>query len=140
MEPKPCFGSIYVRMADFDFEIYSGKSFKDLCRDIVTRSDSKKDQLDTLLTDVRTLIKDKNDAIILLPQLKSLMEVGVKNDEQLVKLVAVMQRLQSTQIEASGGADMGLSDEEREQLLAEVKTIEKEVKTPVPPLSGSTPV
>jgi predicted type IV restriction endonuclease len=127
-------------MADFDFEIYSGKSFKDLCRDIVTRSDSKKDQLDTLLTDVRTLIKDKNDAIILLPQLKSLMEVGVKNDEQLVKLVAVMQRLQSTQIEASGGADMGLSDEEREQLLAEVKTIEKEVKTPVPPLSGSTPV
>jgi hypothetical protein len=139
--PKPVFGPIYVRMVEFDFEIYNGKSFKDLCKDIVTRCDSKKDQIDTLLTDVRTLIKDKNDAIVLLPQLKNLLEVGVKNDEQLGKLVSVMQRLQSTQIEASGGESLGLSDEEKERLMAEtateIKDIDKELNTPVPIISGS---
>lgn len=135
------FGPIYVPMAEFDFEIYSGKTFKDLCKDIVTRCDSKKDQIDTLLTDVRTLIKDKNDAIVLLPQLKSLLEVGVKNDEQLGKLVGVMQRLQSTQIEASGGDSMGLSEEEKEKLMLEtatdMKEIDKEIAAVVPLISGS---
>lgn len=130
-------------MADFDFEIYSGKSFKDLCRDIVTRCESKKDQVDVLLSDVRGLIKDKNDAVVLLPNLKSLLEVGVKNDEQLVKLVGVMQRLQSTQIEATGGDSMGLSDEEKERLYAEtiveVKEIKQEVEAPVAVGSGSIP-
>jgi hypothetical protein len=140
VEPKQCFGSIYVRMAEFDFEIYPGKSFTDLCRDIVTRADSKKDQVDVLMSDVRALIKDKNDAMVLLPQVKGLLEVGIKNDEQLVKLVAIMQRLQSTQIEATGGADLGLSDEERERLMAEVTEMKKEVSLPVPTISGSNPV
>lgn len=126
-------------MAEFDFEIFPGKRFTDLCRDIVTRADSKKDQVDILMSDVRSLIKDKNDAIVLLPQVKGLLEVGIKNDEQLVKLVAIMQRLQSTQIEASGGADFGLSEEEKAQLFNEVKEIEQEVKSPVPAITGSNP-
>jgi predicted type IV restriction endonuclease len=121
-------------MANFDFEICDGKSFKDLCKDIITRSDSKKDQLDTLISDVRTLIKNANDAQVFLPRIKEFMDVGIKNDEQLVKLASVAQRLQSSQIEVSGGDTMGLSEEEKEELMKnaaknEIVEIKKEVES-----------
>lgn len=127
-------------MANLDFEVYEGKTFRDLCKEVVDRSQSKKDQLDTLISDVRTLIKNANDAQVFLPRIKEFLDVGIKNDEQIVKLAAVVQRLQSTQIEATGGDSTGLSDEEKEELIknaAKDKMVEikKEVDaTVVPPI------
>lgn len=100
-----------------DFEVCDGTTFKDLCKDVIARSNSKKDQLDTLISDVRTLIKNANDAQVFLPRIKEFLDVGIKNDEQIVKLASVVQRLQSTQIEATGGDSTGLSDEEKEELI-----------------------
>ena len=119
-----------------NFEIYDGVTFQDLCKDVCTRSTSKKDQLDTLVSDVKSLIKNANDAQVFLPRIKELLEVGVKNDEQIIKLVAVVQRLQSTQIEATGGDGLGLSDEEKEQLMQTIakdklKEIKREVDTSI---------
>ena len=127
-------------MADIDFEIYNGKTFKDLCKDVVERAQGKKDQIDTLLGDLRTLIKGPNDVGQFMPRIKELLEVGVKNDEQLIKLAAVVQRIHSTQIEATGGEGSGLTDEEKERLLknhlddaeATLKGIKKDVDIPVP--------
>lgn len=123
---------------NFDFEIYDGKSFKDLCKDVVDRSISKKDQIDTIISDLRSKIKDKNDFLSFVPSIKELLEVGVKNDEQIIKLAAVVQRLQSTQLESSGGEMGGLSEEDKEQLMnARMREIEKlegivkEVKEPI---------
>ena len=125
--------------ANFDFEIFDGKSFKDLCKDVVDRSQSKKDQLDTLISDLRALIKQPNDAQVFIPRIKELLEVGVKNDEQIIKLAAVIQRIQSAQIEATGGEGTGLTEEEKEQLmqakireLEALKDIKKEVEIPIP--------
>ena len=132
---------IYVRMsANLDFEVYSGKTFKDLCREVVDRSQSKKDQLDTLIGDMRTLIKGPNDVGQYMPRIKELLEVGVKNDEQLIKLAAVVQRIASSQIEATGGEGAGLTESEKEKLLQNhldaveaLKVIKKETdEIPVP--------
>lgn len=135
--------SIYVCMATFDFDVYDGKTFRDLCKEVVDRSQSKKDQLDTLFSDVRGHIKNINDAQVFLPRIKELMDVGIKNDEQLIKLAAVLQRLQSAQLEASGGDSTGLTDEEKEQLIesvskAKLSEIIKEVSAPtvLPPSSS----
>ena len=127
-------------MADNDFEIYNGKSFKDLCEEIVNRSTAKKDQIDTLIGDMRTLITGPNDVGQFMPRIKELLEVGVKNDEQLIKLAAVVQRIQSTQIEVSGGEGSGLTQEEKEALLKNhladaentLKDIKKDVDIPIP--------
>lgn len=133
--------SIYLRMDKFDFEVYEGKSFTDLCKEVVTRSQTKKDQLDTLFTEIRGLIKDSNAAVMFLPRLKEFMDVGVKNDEQIVKLVAILQRLQSTQIETSGGESLGLSEEEKAELMKTVAStsitqIKKEIDSILPPTSS----
>lgn len=129
-------------MPNFNFEIYEGKSFQDLCKEVVDRSQSKKEQLDILMTDVRSLIKNANDAQVFLPRIKEFLDVGVKNDEQIVKLVGIVQRLQTAQIEATGGDTMGLSEEEKEQLIKnsaiqEIKEIQKELNTSIPTSSLS---
>lgn len=123
--------TIYVRMSDMNFEVYEGKTFRDLCKDILNRADSKKNQLDILYSDMRNHIKDATSALNFVPQLKSLIEAGIKNDEQLVKLAAILQRLQSTQIEATGGEGSGLSEADKEQLLREVVDLKTEVEKPV---------
>ncbi|HOT87950.1 MAG TPA: hypothetical protein PLC59_00975 [Bacteroidales bacterium] len=122
-------------MADLDFEVYEGKTFKELCKEIVERSVSKKDQLDTLIGDLRTLIKGPNDVGQFMPRIKELLEVGVKNDEQLIKLAAVVQRISSAQIIATGGDEIGLSEKEKENLMKlhleaqeSLKNIKKEVE------------
>ena len=71
-------------MANVNFEIYDGKTFKDLCKEVVLRSQSKKDQLDTLISDIRSQITQPNDLQVFIPRIKELLEIGVKNDEQLI--------------------------------------------------------
>lgn len=108
-----------------DIEIYKGKSFSSLCKEIVVNQNEKKDQLDILVSELRTLIKTVNDAMIIVPLIKDYMDVGVKNDEQLVKLAAVIQRILSKQNE--GGDGLGgpfmITDEERKQLMQEVENL-----------------
>ena len=88
-------------------------------------SESKKDQIDILISELRSLIKTINDATIIVPMIKDYYDVGIKNDEQLVKLAAVVQRLVAKG-EASGeGTSMVLSEDERKQLMDEVITISK---------------
>jgi len=117
---------------NLDFEVADGKTFRDLCKEIIVRSQSKKDQLDTLVSDVRNHIKSANDVQMFLPRVKELIDTGIKNDEQLIKLTAILQKLQSTQLETSGGVDGMLTEEEKEQLKAaatEIVDVKKAVES-----------
>lgn len=134
---------IYKHMANLNFDVCDGKTFGDLCKEILDRSQSKKDQLDMLYSDVRQHIKTSNDAQVFLPRIKELLDTGIKNDEQLIKLASVLQRLQSTQLESSGGEDgTGLSDEEKDQLMqtiasAKITEIKKDVDSALFPTTSS---
>jgi len=108
---------------DLNFEIYKGKSFSGLCKDIVKNSERKKDQIDVLITELKDLIKTVNDAVIVVPLIKDYYDVGVKNDEQIVKLASIVQRLVNKSESTSEGMGMVLSEEEREELMKEVKNI-----------------
>lgn len=113
---------------DNDIEIFKGKNFSDLCKDIVKNSEEKKNQIDILITDLRDMIKTINDATMIVPLLKEYFDVGVRNDEQLIKLAAIIQRLMSGKVGADGegGGGMLLTEEERKQLMA---TVEETAKT-----------
>ena len=55
--------------------------------------------------------------------IKDYLEVSVKNDDQLAKLLAVAQRLIGNN--AQGESDFGISEEEKNQLLAELDALDK---------------
>ena len=101
---------------DLDFELYKGKKYSNLLKDVVINSEQKKDQIDILVSDLRSMIKTPNDAIVIVPLIKDYLDVSVRNDEQLVKLAAIVQRLVSN--DNKGAEEVGgLSEEERQQLI-----------------------
>lgn len=114
-----------------DFEIFKGKNFSDLCKDIVKNSEEKKNTLDILVTDLREMIKTINDATMIVPLLKEYFDVGVRNDEQLIKLAAIIQRLISGKTGGEDSGNMLLTDEERKQLMASVEQVVAASKEPV---------
>jgi hypothetical protein len=107
---------------DFDIEIFKGKKFSDLMKDIYSNSSKKDRQINMLIGELRPLIKNIGDATVIVPLIKEYIEVGVKNDEHLVKLAAVVQRLVSTnnRVQSDTGQSWILSEEEKKQLLGEL--------------------
>ena len=115
---------------DLDFELYKGKKYSNLLKDVVINSEQKKDQIDILVSDLRSMIKTPNDAIVIVPLIKDYLDVSVRNDEQLVKLAAIVQRLISS--DNKGTEEVGgLSEEERQQLMAEVGKITDSMNIPI---------
>lgn len=125
---------------DLHLEIFKGKTFSDLMKDIYSNSSKKERQINLLIAELRPLIKNTGDATIIVPLIKEYLEVGVKNDEHLVKLAAVVQRLVSASNKAQSESNSPwiLSDEERKQLLSELDSIsegEKDVNEKIISLS-----
>jgi seryl-tRNA synthetase len=91
-------------------------------KDIYSNSSKKDRQINMLIGELRPLIKNIGDATVIVPLIKEYIEVGVKNDEHLVKLAAVVQRLVSTnnRVQSDTGQSWILSEEEKKQLLGEL--------------------
>lgn len=112
---------------DKDIEIFEGKTFSSLVKDIYFNSSHKKEQINQLIKDLRTMVKDAGSATVIAPMIRDYIDVGVKNDDQLVKLSAVLQRIINggSGGDSDGGGDYTLTDEEKKQLL---QSAEKELK------------
>ena len=105
---------------DNKIEIFDGKSFGDLMKEIHQNSLEKKTQIDLMIQEIVSMIKTSNDAVQLAPMVKEYLEVAVKNDEQLVKLATIVQRILSTESKGSEN-EYELSDEEKKQLLGGIE-------------------
>ena len=117
-------------------ELFKGKSFSSLLKDIYTTTKSKEKQINILISELKPLIKNIGDATIIVPLIKEYLEVGVKNDEHLVKMAAVVQRAM-TRTDSSTG-EFSLTEDEKQQLIDTMNDIEeanlskmKEVKNKV---------
>ena len=76
-----------------DYEIFEGKSLSDLFKNIYDNTTRNKEQLEVLMKEVVGFIKDGDTAVQIIPMLKEYLEINVKNDEQLVKLATIVQRI-----------------------------------------------
>ena len=106
-----------------DYELFEGKSLSSLFKDIYDNSKHNKTQLETLVGEVAGFIKDGDMAVQLIPMIKEYLEINVKNDEQLVKLAAIVQRIIAPEGKASSETEFGLSDREKEQLLKSIDDV-----------------
>ena len=97
-------------------EIFKGKTFQDLTKDIYENTTNKKKQIDLLISEIHGFIQTIDDVVMVAPIIKEYMEVSVKNDEHLVKLAGVLQRIIS---KSQGDSDesMLLSESEKEELM-----------------------
>ena len=97
-------------------EIFEGKSFQDLTHDIYKNTTDRKQQIDLLISEIHGFITTIDDVIMVAPIIKEYMDVAVKNDEHLVKLAGVIQRIIA---KSSGGDEESflLSDAEKEDLI-----------------------
>jgi hypothetical protein len=115
-----------------EFELFKGKSFSDLMSDIYHNSKKKERQINSLIQELQPLIKNLGDATVIVPLIKEYLEVSVKNDEALVKLAAIVQRLVSansrTNEDGASGGEFGLSEEEKAALLKEAESTLKEIQ------------
>lgn len=107
------------------FKVFDDKTLEDVFRDIYNNSKDKSSQLYGLIYDLKPMIKNIGDAAMLVPIIKEYMEVSVKNDEHLIKLANIVQKLVVG--ESKESEDKIISDEEKRQLLQEAEEIYKEV-------------
>ena len=108
--------------------IFDDKSFSDLLKEIHSKSNKKSKQLANLIAELRPLITSLGDATVVVPLIKEYMEISVKNDDQLIKMAAIVQRL-STGATSSGDGGL-LTEEEMEQLQSVAEEISKTVEKP----------
>ena len=99
-----------------DFNIFGDKKFSDLSKEIYENSKLKKTQIDLLIQEVHGYIQGIEDIAIVGPVLKELFDVAVKNDDNLLKLATVIQRIMNKQIDVMDDASL-LTDEEKKELM-----------------------
>ena len=99
-----------------DKEIFEGKTFQDLTRDIYENTTKRKVQIDLLISEIHGFITTIDDVVMVAPIIKEYMDTAVRNDEHLVKLAGVLQRIISKS-QGDNDESMLLSDEEKEELM-----------------------
>ena len=111
-----------------DYEIFDGKSLSSLFKDIYENTEFNRKQLDVLTRELVQFIKDGDTAIQIVPMIKEYLEINVKNDDQLVKMAGIVQRLISAENRGGTEDEYGLSEEEKKQLLSGIETTIKDIQ------------
>jgi len=75
------------------------------------------------MKEVTSFIKDGDTAVQIIPMLKEYLEINVKNDDQLVKVAGIVQRMVANESKANDSSEFGLSDAEKEQLMSAVEDV-----------------
>ena len=112
-------------MGQLNKNIFGNKKLVDILEEIYNNQKKKEEQISTLISELKPLIQDIGDATLIVPLLKEYLEISVKNDEQLIKMANIVQKAVQTDVSED---DFGMTDEEKEQLLGEIKKFGKDKK------------
>ncbi len=109
-----------------DKEVFNGKTLSDLFGEIHDNSTQTRAQIKGLIGELKPLIENIGDATLIVPMIKEYMEIGVKNDEHLIKLATVIQRIETAAAKGEGGEmfDFG----ELQDLLEDSRDTVEEIK------------
>ena len=73
-----------------------------------------------------------------MPLIKEYLDVSVKNDEQLVKIATIVQRLVSSQARTGGTDHEMISEDEKKQLLSELENVAFDVQDKMDEIESRT--
>ena len=114
-------------MANFDdVTIFGNTSLSDLFKQIHKNNKDIDKQIGEFIDTMKPMAtSNAGSAVMLMPTVKDLIDVNVKNNEQLIKMAAIAQRAVSSN---SSSTDSLIDMSEIEALLAEQKNIQEEGK------------
>ena len=92
-----------------DTTIFGTKTVSDVMKEIYDNSRSKAKQVNALIGELKPLVENIGDATLVVPMIKEYLEVGIKNDEHLIKMVALVQRFDGGG--KSDGSDLFTAEE-----------------------------
>ena len=104
-------------MGNLDNIVFKKKKFSDILSEIYDNQKKKEKQITGLISELKPLINDIGDATLIVPLIKEYMEIGVRNDEQLIKMATIVQRALNN---SSGEDALGITEEEKQQLIEEL--------------------
>lgn len=102
---------------ELDFELYDGKKYSDLVKDVVKNHKTKQSQIKVLMDQLTEMVSEPGDAIMLVPLIKGYLDSDIKNDEALLKLVQIMQK----GAQASASDNGSFSDKDLELLFSDIQ-------------------
>ena len=100
-----------------DYEIFKGKSLSSLFQDIYENQNYNRKQLDVLTRNITSMIKDGDTAVQIVPMIKEYLEINVRNDELLVKLASIVQKIISSENKGESESEFGLSEIEKQEIM-----------------------
>tara|TARA_R110002110_G_scaffold109010_1_gene271972 strand:+ start:99 stop:446 length:348 start_codon:yes stop_codon:yes gene_type:complete len=106
-------------MSNLDKKIFGKKKFSDILSEIYDNQKRKESQISALIQELKPLINDIGDATLIVPLIKEYMDLGIKNDEQLIKMSTIIQRALNNGTTEDGG--FGLTENEKKQLFQEIE-------------------
>jgi|TARA_B110000908_G_scaffold4772_1_gene6179 hypothetical protein len=107
-------------MGALDSVVFGKKKFSDILSEIYDNQKTKQQQITGLISELKPLINDIGDATLIVPLIKEYMEIGVRNDEQLIKMATIIQRV----VNGSSSEEVGgITEEEKSQLMAELDNL-----------------
>jgi len=113
-------------MDNKDIEVFGGKSLSDLLKDIYDNSVEKKTQINKLTEELSKFVNRVTDVAVISPIIKEYLDVGVKNDEQLIKIAQVAAKLVGA---TTKEGDEILSEKEKQELLSTINDTVKDLQT-----------
>jgi len=118
---------IFINMSNpLDTILFDGKTSADIFKEIYHNSKKKDKQINALIGELKPLIQNIGDAPVVVPLIKEYLEIGVKNDEHLIKMMGVIQRMNNNS--SGGSGDSLLTDEELKQLQSIAEEVAKNEK------------
>jgi len=115
-------------------EVFRGKSIADVFKDVYTHTDAKREQINVYISKLVQMVKTPEEAAVISPIIAQFLEVAVKNDESLVKVAQIAQRIYATTAKMTNDSGI-LSDREKEQLLSSLNKDIESIKTAANKLS-----
>lgn len=106
-----------------DTIIFKKKKFSDILEEIYSNQKSKEKTISGLIIELKPLITSTSDATILVPLIKEYLEIGVKNDEHLIKMATIIQRIVGSN--SGEGDGFQITEAEKKQLMEEMNKLNK---------------
>ena len=106
-------------MSNLEKNIFGKKKFSNLLEEIYSNQKKKEEQITALIQELKPLINDIGDATLIVPLIKEYMDLGIKNDEQLIKMSTIIQRALNSGTSEDGS--FGLTEDEKKQLFQEIE-------------------